>query len=65
MLIIVSDSSVRTFLLFINIFVLLFVIWWPPMGSVIQPFGSQITGRADPLLWGVTLPQFEARLSRD
>jgi len=35
------------------------------MGSAIQPFGSQTTGRADPLLWGKTLPQFEARFSRD
>jgi hypothetical protein len=34
-------------------------------GFCIQPFGSQITGRTDYLLWGVTLPQFEARFSRD
>jgi hypothetical protein len=35
------------------------------MGSAIQPFDSQITGRADPLLWGKTLPQFEDWFSRD
>jgi hypothetical protein len=35
------------------------------MGSAIQTFGSQITDRKDLSLWGVTLPQFQARFSRD
>jgi hypothetical protein len=61
-LIIVSNSSVRTFLLFIK-FWFLVCVWSPPARCAIQPFGSQTTGRAGPLLWGKTLPQFEAWFS--
>jgi hypothetical protein len=54
MLMTVRDSSIRTFLLFINYTVWLFVFsghQWVPAFSI----STQITGRADHLLWGVTL----------
>ena len=48
---------------FHKLFRLVVCIQSPPMGSAIQPFDSQITGRADPLLWGKTLPRFEGWFS--
>jgi hypothetical protein len=58
MLIIVSDSSIRIFLLFINFPVWLFVF---SRRHRVLLFGisAQITGQTDPSLWGKTLPQFE------
>jgi hypothetical protein len=50
---------------FHNFFHFVVCVQSPPTGFGVWTFGSQTTGRTDPLLWGVTLPQFEARLSRD
>jgi hypothetical protein len=44
---------------FHKLFRLVVCVQSPPARCAIQPFGLQITGRADPLLWGKTLPQFE------
>jgi hypothetical protein len=55
MLIIVRDSSVRTFLLFINFSALLYV-FSHRQRILAFSISTQITGRADHLPWGITLP---------